>query len=155
MTEYSGKCGCGVISFTCAGDPMFTQYCHCNKCREVASLSKRDSDKQGYSFTAAYLTSDFHITSGMDSLEEIIRNNAKLFLCKFCHGLIYGISVDPAKQAGIGVNVNNFNLANSLPESFKSVRHVWYADRIVNFDDSLPKYKDAPKEQFGSGELCE
>lgn len=66
MTKYSGECYCGVVKFYCDGDPFFTQYCHCNKCREIASQSKRD---------------------------------------------------------------------------------------IINFDDSLPKFKDAPKEQFGSGEL--
>jgi len=32
-------------------------------------------------------------------------------------------------------------------------KHIWYENHIVNFDDDLPKYKDAPKEQFGSGEL--
>lgn len=154
MNEYSGNCNCGAIKFTCEGDPLFTQYCHCNKCREVASLSQRESDKKGYGFTAAYLTSHFHITSGNDNLEEMIRNNAKLFLCKFCHSLIYGISIDPAMQAGIGVNVNNVNLGKTLPEAFKPVRHIWYVNRIVNIDDDLPKFKDAPKEQFGTGELC-
>lgn len=155
MKKYTGKCNCGVINFTCDGDPLFTQYCHCNKCREIASRSKRDSDKRGYSFTAAYLTSNFHLASSMNNLEEIIKNNAKLFLCKCCHSLIYGISIDPAKQAGLGVNINNFNFDNTMPESFKPVRHVWYVNHRVSFDDSLPKYKDAPKEQCGSGELYE
>ena len=67
--------------------------------------------------------------------------------------LIYGISLDPNKQAGIGVNVNNFQFDNSIPESFKPIRHIWYDDRIVSVNDELPKYKDAPKEQFGSDEL--
>ena len=40
-----------------------------------------------------------------------------------------------------------------MPESFKPVRHVWYSNRIIDFNDNLPKYKDAPEEQFGSGEL--
>jgi hypothetical protein len=63
--------------------------------------------------------------------------------------------VDPANQVAIGVNINNFNLSSSIPEAFKPTRHVWYVNRIVNFDDGLPKYKDAPEEQSGSGELCE
>lgn len=155
MKKYIGKCRCGAINFTCDGDPLFAQYCHCNKCREIASFSDRDSDKKGYGFTAAYLRSNFKITTGIDNLEELIRNNAKLLLCKNCHALIYGISLDPTKQAGIGVNVNNFELGNLIPESFKAVRHIWYGNRTVTFSDELPKYKDAPKEQFGSGELIE
>lgn len=153
MSKYSGECYCGAVKFYCDGDPFFTQYCHCNKCREVTSQSKRDADKKGYTWTAGYLTSSFHITSGIDNLDEIIRNNAKLLLCRSCHSLIYGISLDPDKQAGIGINVSNFHFTGTMPESFTPVRHIWYENRIVSFDDNLPKFKDAPKEQFGSDEL--
>ncbi|MDX1902351.1 MAG: hypothetical protein SFW66_10200 [Gammaproteobacteria bacterium] len=153
MNKYLGECFCRAIQFYCDCDPIFTQYCHCNKCREIAALSKRDSDKLGYAWTAGYLTSSFNITSGSNNLQEIIRNNAKLFLCKTCHSLIYGASLDPNQQTGIGMNVNNFHFSNSIPESFKPVRHIWYVNRIVNFDDDLLKYKDAPKSQFGTGEF--
>lgn len=153
MSKHLGGCYCGAVKFYCDGDPFFTQYCHCNKCREVMSQSRRDVDKQGYAWTAGYLISSFKTTAGIDNLDEIIRNNVKLLLCKSCHSLIYGISLDPNKQEGIGINANNFHFTGSMPESFKPVRHIWYVNRIVNFDDSLPKFKDAPKEQFGSGEL--
>jgi hypothetical protein len=113
------------------------------------------TDKQGYAWTAGYLISSFNITSGFDNLDEVIRNNAKLLLCKSCRCLIYGISLDPDKQAGIGINANNFHFTGPIPESFNPVRHIWYVNRTINFDDNLPKFKDAPKEQFGSGELCE
>ncbi len=155
MSKYLGECCCGAIKFYCDGDPFFTQYCHCNKCREIALLSRRENDKLGYAFTAGYLASSFNIMSGSDNLEEVIRNNAKLLLCKSCHSLIYGISQDPNQQAGIGVNANNFHFTSSIPNSFRPVRHIWYINRIVNFNDDLPKYKDAPKDQFGSGKLCD
>lgn len=91
---------------------------------------------------------------GIDNLDEILRNNAKLLLCKTCHSLIYGISLDPDKQAGI-VIANNFHFTGMMPVSFKPVRHIWYVNRVVSFNDNLPKFKDAPKEQFGSGVLWE
>lgn len=153
MTKYLGECFCAKVKFYCNGNPFFTQHCHCNKCREIASLSKREADKKGFAWTAGYLTSNFHITSGMDNFDEIIKNNAKLLLCKTCHSLIYGISLDPSQQDDIGINVNNFHFTNGIPESFKPVRHIWYINRTVNFDDNLPKYKDAPKEQLGTDEL--
>ncbi len=153
MSKYSGECYCGAVKFYCDGDPFFTQHCHCNKCREVASQSKRNADKQGYAWTAGYLTTSFHITSGMDNLDEIIRNNAKLLLCKSCHSLIYGISLERDKQTGIGINASNFYFTGAIPESFTPVRHIWYENRMINFNDNLPKFKDAPQEQFGSGEL--
>lgn len=153
MPKHVGECYCASVKFYCDSDPLFTQYCHCNKCREVASQSQRDVDKQGYSWTAGYLRSNFNIVAGNDNLDELIRNNAKLLLCKSCHSLIYGMSLDPEKQDGIGINANNFHFTASIPESFKPVRHIWYVNRVVDFNDKLPKFKDAPKEQYGSGEL--
>lgn len=153
MSKHLGACCCGSVKFYCDSDPIFTQYCHCNKCREIASQSKRNVDKQGFAWTAGYLKSRFNITLGNDNLDEIIRNNAKLLLCKTCRCLIYGISVDPDKQEGIGINVNNFYFTSSIPESFKPLRHIYYLNRVVTFNDNLPKFKDAPTEQFGTGEV--
>ena len=154
MSEYKGQCYCGAVKFKTLGEPLFTQYCHCEKCREIASQSQRTSDKIGYNFTAAYLTDKFNITKGKDDLETIARNNSNLLLCRKCKSLIYGISQDPSKQGGIGINVNNFDFGGDLPDTFKADKHIWYQNRIVDIKDQLPKYKDAPKEQFGSGELC-
>ena len=77
----------------------------------------------------------------------------KLLLCSVCKSFIYGISLNPKLQSGIGINANNFIFTSQIPASFQPIRHVWYADHIVDMHDSLPKFKDAPKEQFGSGEL--
>lgn len=154
MAEYKGACACGIVTFQLKGEPLFTQYCHCNKCREIATLSNRDSDKIGYSFTAAYLTPMLTITSRQDNLKIVARNTANLFLCKHCNSLIYGISQDSSKQAGIGININNIEFSRGiLPKTFEPDKHIWYQDRIKNVNDDLPKYKNAPVEQFGSGEL--
>lgn len=153
MSIYYGQCCCDLVEFECVGEPLFTQYCHCNKCREVAALSTCKNDKLGYAYTAAYLTDQFTIVNGHEQLEGIIRNNAKLFCCRGCKSLIYGISLDPKLQAGIGVNAFNFHFEDDAPEVFTPVRHIWYENRIIDFEDDLPKFKDAPKDQGGSGEL--
>lgn len=153
MPRYFGECYCGAVQFYCNNVPLFTQYFHCNKCRDVSSQSQRDADNKGYAWTAGYLMSSFKIVVGVNNLDEIIRNNAKLLLCKTCHGLIYGISLDTTKQQGIGINANNFQFKGAMPDPFRPVRHIWYENRRVSIDDHLPKFKDAPIEQFGSGVL--
>ena len=155
MKIYKGQCFCASIHFEAKGEPLFTQYCHCNKCRQVASASGNPADKKGYGFTAAYLTKNFEITNGKGKLISIVSNSSRLYLCSQCKSLIYGISEDPDKQGGIGINANNFQFAEGIPTSFNPVRHTWYQNRIINFDDKLPKFKDTPKEQFGTGELYE
>lgn len=153
MVVYKGQCHCGSVHFETKGEPFFTQYCHCNKCRTVAADSKNPADKKGYGFTAAYLTNNFEITNGKDRLTSVVSNSSRLYLCSQCRSLIYGISEDPDMQEGIGINANDFQFAEGMPASFKPVRHIWYTNRTVDFDDDLPKFKDAPKEQFGTGEI--
>lgn len=153
---YKGQCYCGEIHFEAKEEPLFTQYCHCNKCRNIASDSKNPADKKGYNFTAAYLTKNFTITKGQGELTFIVSNSSRLYLCSHCKSLIYGISQDPEKQGGIGINATNFQFAEGIrPPSFEPVRHIWYPNRTVDFDDKLPKFKDAPTEQFGTGELVQ
>jgi hypothetical protein len=48
MKIYKGQCHCTSVHFEAKGEPLFTQYCHCNKCRQVASDSKKPEDKKGY-----------------------------------------------------------------------------------------------------------
>lgn len=154
MINYNGSCYCKEIKFELTGEPLFTQYCHCQKCREIASLSKRTVDKIGYNFTAAYLTARLRFFSGENHLETMIKNTSCLHLCKHCNSLIYGISQDPSKQAGIGVNINNvYFFSKTLPSTFEADKHIWYQHRLNDIDDGLIKYKDAPVEQFGTGEV--
>ena len=150
---FLGGCLCGAVRIKVIGEPLFTQYCHCNKCREVALLSERDLDRRGYSFTAAYLTKNVHITQGEETLELLQKNASVLYCCSHCHSLIYGISQDKEKQGGIGININNLEFLKAMPNTFQPDKHIYYSDRTVDFSDALPKYIDAPKEQFGSGRL--
>ena len=154
MIEYKGECPCGVVKFKLIGKPLFTQHCHCSKCREVMTLSNINTDKVAYSFTAAYMTPNLIFSKGQGQLKIAARNTSDLFLCHYCNSLIYGISQDPVKQAGIGINVQNVHfLNNKLPLCFLPDKHIWYQDRIIDVNDHLPKYKDTPIEQFGTGEL--
>lgn len=149
---HKGFCYCKKIQFETKGDPLFTQYCHCNKCRKIASQSSRKQDQKGYSHTAAYFKKDFRIIEGADYLEKHGINNAFLYLCKSCKSLIYGISQDKDQQEGIGINVSNFSFNESrIPDSFKPIRHAYYADRIIEINDKLPKFVDFPLELGGSG----
>lgn len=151
MEKYSGQCSCGAVTFVASGKPIFSQHCHCHGCREIASMSQKPQDRVGYSYTAAYAKDNFEITAG--DLESIMREKSIALICPSCKSYIYGISSDPTKQEGIGVNANNFDFHNGIPDSFKPVRHVYYDFRLQDFPDDLPKLADMMTEHGGSGKL--
>lgn len=120
------------------------------------ALSNINTNKVAYSFTAAYMTPNLVFSAGQEQLKITSRNTSDLFLCQSCNSLVYGISQDPAKQAGIGVNARNIHFANNkLPLCFLPDKHIWYKNRTIDINDYLPKYKDTPSEQFGTGDLIE
>ncbi len=154
--KYKGSCSCNEVQFETLGEPLFTQICHCNKCRKIASQSERQEDKKGFSHTAAYFYKSFKIIKGEDQLEAVEAGNAFLYLCNKCRSLIYGISKDLNNQEGIGMNVNNFDFTdNKLPSNFEPVRHVYYENHVIGVEDSLPKFVDFPTELGGSGKKIE
>eukprot|EP00040_Diaphanoeca_grandis_P023674 m.129186 g.129186 ORF g.129186 m.129186 type:complete len:163 (+) comp29379_c0_seq4:444-932(+) len=153
--HYHGSCVCTKVTFEVAGDPLFTQDCHCNKCRAMAKKSRRPADHKGYSHTAAYMMKDFTITTGTADLEKLSIRSSFLYFCKHCGSLIYGLSQDVTQQTSTGLNVNNFTFeGDDIPPSFAPVRHVYYANRVVDVKDDLPKFEDCPIELGGSGKLC-
>lgn len=153
MTNYHGACHCQKVKFELFGEPIFVQYCHCNKCRMIAEKSENPEDKCGYSKTAAYLAKNLSITNGQNNLYKRPINHANLYQCDTCHSLIYGISQDPNQQEGIGINLNTIQLPSKTPKAFEVKRHVFYANRTVSIDDNTPKFTDMPKELKGSGKL--
>jgi hypothetical protein len=34
MTELSGSCLCGAVTYSCTADPLFTAICHCTECQK-------------------------------------------------------------------------------------------------------------------------
>jgi hypothetical protein len=153
--QFQGHCDCSRVCFEVFGAPLFTQYCHCTRCRALAQNAQNPLDALGYSFTAAYFTKDFSITAGEPTLTMIDRPYSHLYLCSQCRTVIYGISNDLSQQEAVGINANNFHLSAPLPPEFRPARHIWYENRIVDVDDALPKYKDTPKDQGGSSLLME
>lgn len=151
---YNGQCACGKVQFTLQSDPMFAQYCHCGKCRDVMSTSKRESDLQGFAYTIGCQTKDICFTKGQEFLIPKPRNNAILYHCNSCDSQIYGVAKDERHRDMAGMNANNFEECKALPKSFKPIRHVYYVDRsFFEFDlDALPKFVDMPVELGGSGD---
>jgi len=154
MKNYKGQCYCGKVQFVLQQEPLFAQYCHCNKCRDVMSQSQRESDKKGYAYTLACNTDDVDFQQGKEYLDGQIRNQAILYHCKFCDSEVYGIAKDPNYQQTLGLNGNNFEAIKPIPDTFKPIRHAYYVNKVVDdFEsDGLPKFVDMPSELGGSGE---
>ena len=144
VTDYKGGCFCGAVKFTLNGDPEAMAYCHCDSCRHWSAgpvsaftLWKPDALKviQGEDKIAVF-------DKNPGSNKQTVVSKRKW--CKTCGGHIYtehptmGLIDVPA------VVIEDF--------AFKPGFHVHYQETVLPMTDTLPKFKDLPKEAGGSGE---
>jgi len=137
VSVYKGKCFCGAVEITVAGEPVGAGYCHCGSCRSWSAAPLN-------AFTL-WKTDTVTVTKGeqkIGSYQKTERSQRKW--CTTCGGHLF--TAHP-----------QWNLidvyAATIPEfPFKPGVHVNYAETVLHMKDGLPKLRDFPRELGGSGE---
>jgi hypothetical protein len=134
---HHGRCFCGAVRFTVAGDPEAMGYCHCESCRHWSagpvnafSLWKPDA---------------VTVTQGNDRIAHYNKTPASTRQwCRDCGGHLFTdhpelglIDIYPAVLAGL---------------NFEPAIHVHYQEAMLQIRDGLPKMRDVPEAMGGSGE---
>jgi len=141
-SDYHGACYCGAVKVTVSAEdpPIGAGYCHCLSCRKwhsapINAWTIWPADKVKF--------------SGGDVIRSPVDEVSGRISCAKCGG-------------ALGNEKPTFNMtvvyAMTLAESdfkFEPTMHVWYAERVMNVDDGLPKFVDFPEGFGGSGELFE
>ena len=136
--RYEGRCFCGAVELSVAGEPAAMGYCHCASCREWSAGPVN-------AFTL-WSPAAVTITRGEDQLASYAKTEKSVRKwCKHCGGHV--LTVHPGWDL---VDV----YAAVIPEfRFQPQLHVNYAETVLRMRDGLPKQKDIPREMGGSGEL--
>jgi hypothetical protein len=140
MDEHKGKCFCGAIEFSVSGDPVAMGFCHCDSCRHWSAGPVN-------AFTL-WQPSALKVTKGADQVGTYNKTpQSYRKWCKACGGHLF---TDHPTLGGGLVDV----YAAMLPKlAFKPGLHVFYGEKVLPIKDGLPKFKDAPKDFGGSGEM--
>ncbi len=157
----SGSCFCGAIVVALTGTPAAVSICHCVNCRKLSGApftaqalakatavevrSARDAEMDQMVFSPggdadAYLTA-FSSSAAVDR-----------YRCKECGSPVYA-SLAKGKMAAVPLSMLDGGgggggggggeaaaAAKSNAEPLRPTHHMYYADRIVDVPDDLPKY---------------
>jgi hypothetical protein len=135
---YSGACFCGAIEVRVTGQSEAMGYCHCRSCRSWSggpvnafSLWKPDN---------------VAVTKGKEHLGEYHKTEVSYRqFCRLCGGHLM------TAHPGFGL-IDVFSA--TIPDlPFEPALHVNYSETVLPMKDSLPKFKDFPKDFGGSGEM--
>ena len=136
--KIKGKCFCGAVELEVIGDPVAMGYCHCKDCAAWSA-----TPINSYSL---WKPSQVKITKGNENIQTFYKTeHSKRKFCKKCGGHLLNDHPDSDLVDVFAVILENLD--------FKPEIHVNYDSRSVSVADSLPKFKDLPKEFNGSGEI--
>jgi hypothetical protein len=133
-STYELSCDCGAVTLTVHGAPEISLYCHCGSCRALYN-----SD-----ILSATVWSDDNVDlpSG-DNVYEFAPPDKQMrrFGCSQCGTVMYarhrpGMPVIPQAR------LRKAN-GGEVPAELAPAMHLFYAERVLEIDDSLPKSEGA------------
>lgn len=128
MTTATGSCQCGGVSFTLHGASSTTA-CHCGLCRGTTG---------GVFILAAAVPADsaeITLAEGVTLQERATSHYLTRNRCSRCGAAIFN-AIRSKRMA-----VDNYMAALlDDPSLLPLTHHIYYADRVVDVDDDLPKF---------------
>lgn len=128
MEPYRGACLCGRVRFALDGPPMMSAFCHCSICRRWTGAA--------FSMIGFWHPERCSLESDGRLLERATSSHLTRFRCPECGTPIYN-AVRTERLVS-----NNFMLPllDRLDEQNRPTCHIYYADRIADVADDLPRH---------------
>ena len=129
--SYHVECDCGAVELALRGEPRVRGFCHCEDCRELLKIP--------YHSVTAWEKDQVTITAGADRLREFQHpaKRMKRFYCGVCGETLF--NTNAADWRVVSQLLIRKCYGGELPEALHSRMHFFYARRIVDIEDSLPK----------------
>ena len=130
--QYDIECECGAVKLSLSGKPRVKGFCHCEDCRDLLnipfhSVTAWNSDQVKIVQGESILSSHQHPTLDM-----------KRVFCSSCGETIYNTNaMDWRVISQLLLRKCNNNI---LPKELHSDSHFFYARRIIDIADDLPKH---------------
>jgi uncharacterized protein (DUF924 family) len=135
---YKASCFCGAVEMTVTGSPAAMGYCHCTSCRSWSASPIN-------AFTL-WKAGSMQVTKGAENIGTFSKSEStKRQFCKVCGGNL------GTAHPGWGLEGVYASILKDF--KFEPALHVNYAEKMVQVKDGLPKFKDAPTDFGGSGEM--
>jgi hypothetical protein len=129
--RYKIECDCGGVKASLHGVPKVRGFCHCEDCRELLKIP--------YHSVTAWEKEQVNIDEGADQLIAFQHptKRMKRFYCSNCGETLFNSNA--ADWRVVSQLLIRKCYGGELPEPLHSKMHFFYARRIVDVADDLPK----------------
>ena len=133
--QYHGKCYCGGAGISVAGDPIVMASCHCHSCRKWHSAP----------VNAWCLWPADKVDFSGETIQSSVNDDSHRVSCATCGGAIANIKPRHNVVAVYAMSVAESGL------TFRPAGHIFYAERVFDMADGLPKWVTIPEFLGGDG----
>jgi len=134
--KYYARCHCGAVRYAVAADPVEAKICHCRSCQVLHGAPMQ--------WAAIFHKRDVRFTAGLEHLRFYNATRyapERILPCKVACRLCAAPIADEGRKMWLAFPAL-FEFANPSqpPAAFQPGCHIFYAMRVVNVDDGLPKW---------------
>ena len=135
-TLYRASCHCGAVGYEALADPVDAKICHCRDCQSLHGAPMQ--------WAAIFHKHDVRFVSGTDQLNFYAateKSAQRLLPCKVRCGVCGTLIADEGRRMWLAFpSLFDFGAPPHVPEAFKPSCHIFYASRVFEISDGLPKW---------------
>jgi hypothetical protein len=136
VARYRARCHCGAVCYEVGADPVDAKICHCRTCQALHGAPMQ--------WAAIFHKRHVRITRGIEHLRfygGVLDRPGRVPPCKVSCALCGTPLADEGRRMWLAFpTLFEFGATGEIPEAFRPTCHIFYAQRVVDVDDGLPKW---------------
>ena len=134
--KYRARCHCGMVRYEVSADPVDSKICHCRVCQTLHGAPMQ--------WAAIFPKGDVRLVTGIEHLRfynsEFDRQD-RILPCKVACAHCGTLIADEGRRMWLAFpTLFDFGAPPRVPEAFEPTCHIFYASRVIDIDDGLPKW---------------
>ena len=134
--KYRASCHCNAVQYEVCADPVDAKICHCATCQKLHGAPMQ--------WAAIFSKQDVRIIKGVNSLkfynsEQNLQE--RVLPCKVSCASCGTPIADEGRRMWLAFpSLFDFAASVDVPEKFRPTCHIFYASRVMDIYDDLPKW---------------
>ena len=135
-TRYGASCHCGAVRYDVCSDPVDAKVCHCVVCQKLHGAPMQ--------WAAIFHKHHVRFRAGLKQLRffnSMLNKAGRVLPSKVSCSLCGAHLADEGRNMWLAFpSLFDFGTPPKVPEAFKPRCHIFYAARVFDMDDGLPKW---------------
>ena len=136
VARYTARCRCGAVVVEVSTDPLDAKICHCADCRTLHAAPMQ--------WAAIFRKRDVRLVRGAGALRfyhTALGRMERTLPCKVSCGSCGTPVADEGRSMWLAFpTLFDFGAPPHIPKAFLPTCHIFYAQRVMDVDDDLPKW---------------